>query len=161
MRKAYMFSTLALAAMVGTDAPALAAQCMGKNARYTIDGADAGFGLVLTPRPQPLAWSDLDVVLTTPKQKYRFSLTASNGYSYNYAVQEEPVISAEQTDTGNDDNLRIYFFDTGMNIEDLPQSDQPAPDAIFMPDFGATLWYDTEPRQYLPIGMWRLQGCDP
>ncbi len=127
MRKAYMFTTLALAAMAAMAAPALAAQCMGKNARYAIDGADQGFSLVLTPRPQPLAWSDLDVVLNTPKQKYRFSLTASNGYSYNYAVQEEPVISAEQTDTGNDDNLRIYFFDTGMNIQTCRSPSSPHP----------------------------------
>ena len=160
MRKAYMFTATILAA-AALAVPALAADCMGNNARYAIDGADPGFSLVLTPRPEPLAWSDLDVVLNTPKQKYRFSLTASNGYSYNYAVQEEPVVSAEQTDAGSDDNLRIYFFDSDMNIQDLPQAGQPAPDAIFLPDFGGTLWYDTEPRQYLPIGMWRLQGCDP
>ena len=113
MRKAIMFTALALAGPVALYTPALAAGCGGKNARYAIDGADEGFSLALKLRPEPLAWSDLDVVLSTPKQTYRFSLTASNGYSYNYAVQEEPVISAEESDTGGDDNLRIYFFDSG------------------------------------------------
>lgn len=161
MRKAIMFVSLALGGIAALHGPALGVTCTGKNARYAIDGADEGFSLVLALRPVPLAWSDLDVVVNTPRQKFRFSLTASNGYSYNYAVQEQPVISAEENDAGADDSQRIYFFDTGMNIQDLPQADQPTPDAIFLPDFGGTLWYDNEPRQYLPIGMWRLQGCDP
>ena len=159
MRKALMFAALALAALPGF---ARAADCKGKDARYAMAEADAkDFSLTLTLRPEPMAWSDLDVVLKTPTRTFRFSLTASNGYSYNYAVQEEPVISTEESDSGENGSQRIYFFNKDLDLLEMPQGANAAPDMIFMPDFGGALWYDgNDPREYLPIGMWRLQGCN-
>lgn len=154
MRKALMLAALVQLAAT----PALAASCTGSNARYAMAGAD-GFLLTLTPRAEPLAWSDLDVVLKTPTRQFRFSLTASNGYSYTYAVQEEPAPPAGPDDSGDDASQRIYFFNTKMDVLDLPQGKAPAPDMVFMPDFGGALWYGFDPREFLPIGMWRLQDC--
>lgn len=154
MRKALMFA--ALAQLAATSA--LAAPCTGSNARYALAGAD-GFSLTLTPRAEPMAWSDLDVVVKTPTRQFRFSLTASNGYSYNYAVQEDPAPPAESDDSGDDASQRIYFFSAKAEVLDLPQGKAPAPDMIFLPDFGGALWYGTEPREFLPIAMWRLEGC--
>lgn len=138
---------------------AQAGACRGANAAYSLPGAE-GFKLVLTPRAEALAWSDLDVVLTTPQQVFRFSLTASNGYSYTYAVQEEPD-PGEPAESGDDASQRIYFFNSGLDLLDLPQGKSPAPDLIFMPDFGGALWYENEPRQFMPIAMWRLGPCTP
>lgn len=153
MRKALMIAALAQLAAT----PALAATCTGSNARYAMAGAD-GFSLTLTPRAEPLAWSDLDVVVKTPTRQFRFSLTASNGYSYNYAVQEDPAPPAESDDS-RDDSQRIHFFNAKLDVLDLPQGKAPAPEMIFLPDFGGALWYGAEPREFLPIGMWRLSGC--
>jgi hypothetical protein len=158
MRKALMFAALAHLATLAAS-PALAASCTGSNARYVMPGAD-GFTLTLTPRAEPLAWSDLDVVLKTPTRRFLFSLTASNGYSYNYAVQEEPAPPPEADDSGDDDSQRIYFFNAKMDVLDLPQGKNPAPDMVFLPDFGGALWYGGfDPREFLPIAMWRLEGC--
>lgn len=154
MRKALMCAAL----LQITAAPAIAADCTGANARYAMTGAD-GFSLTLAPRPEPRAWSDLDVLLKTPTRQFRFGLTASNGYSYNYAVQEEPPLPGGDDVASGDASQRIYFFDGKMDVTDLPQGKSPAPAMIFLPDFGGALWYGSDPREFLPIAMWRLQGC--
>lgn len=156
MRKALMFAALAIAG-VALPASGHAADCTGKSAHYTMPGAD-GFELTLELRPEPLAWSDLDVVLKTPARTFRFSLTASNGYSYNYAVQEEPALPADEGTDGEDGSQRIFFFTKDLSLLELPQGKSPAPDLIFLPDLGGELWY-SEPREFLPIGVWRLKGC--
>lgn len=154
MRKALMFATLALATLPGA---ATAADCKGKDARYAMDGV-TDFSLTLKERAEPMAWSDLDVVLKTPARTFRFSLTASNGYSYNYAVQEEPALPADEGTDGEDGSQRIFFFTKDLSLLELPQGKSPAPDLIFLPDLGGELWY-SEPREFLPIGVWRLKGC--
>ena len=157
MRKALMFAALAIAGLA-LPASGQAADCTGKSAHYTMPGAD-GFELTLELRPEPLAWSDLDVVLKTPARKYRYSLTASNGYSYNYMAQEEPPLDPDATESGDAGSFRMYPFDDKLTPLDLPQSAKPAPAYIFVPDLCGALWYGIEPREFLPIDMWRLKDC--
>lgn len=155
MHKALMLATLASLALL---APTAANACSGNVVHYTMDGAE-GFELRLEKAKVPLAWSDFDLFLKTPTRVFRYSLTASNGYSYNYIAQEEPALPAEAVEEGEDHSYRIYLFDAKMNVGDLPQTGNPAPDFIFIPDLGGALYYGSEPREFLPIAMWRLKDC--
>jgi hypothetical protein len=155
MRNALMSLTLILLAA----SPAMAASpCPAAGARYLVDGGD-GFELRLEPAKEPMAWSDLDVFVTSPTKKLRFSLTASNGYSFNYAVLEGPATPVAADGEDNRPSYHLFPFDGGMKLLDLPQGKSPAPDFIFMPDLGSHFWYGSEPREFVPIGMWRLQPC--
>lgn len=155
MRKALMLVSLATLAAA---APAAAATCTGAGAHYTIAGGD-GFELILEKAKEPMAWSDLDVFLKTPTRTFRYSLTASNGYSYNYLVQEDPRLPASEDDGSDAGSYRVFLFSKDMAVLDLPQAAAPAPDFIFIPDLGGALWYGSEPREFLPTAMWRLKDC--
>ncbi len=146
-----------------TGAPALAA-CMGVGAQYRLadDPTGAVTQLILMPATEPSAYSDLDLVLTVRDlpEPERLALTASNGYGATYAIPLGPMITG--------DSLSIEVFaDVAGKLSPypgtLPQSDTPAPDAIFVTDLGQSLFYATavKPMQfYIPSGMWYLSGCD-
>jgi hypothetical protein len=154
MRKALMFAALAQLAAT----PALAATCTGSNARYAMAGAD-GFSLTLTPRAEPLAWSDLDVVVKTPTRQFRSASRPPTvtpiTTPYRKTLPRRPNLMT----AGTTHPSASTSSTRKMDVLDLPQSKAPAPDMIFLPDFGGALWYGTEPREFLPIAMWRLQGC--
>jgi hypothetical protein len=155
MRNALMFPTLILLAA----APAVAAPCPAAGARYLIEGGE-GFELRLERAKEPMAWSDLDVFVTSPTRKLRFSLTASNGYSFNYAVLEDPATPVAADGEDNRPSFHLFPFDAKMNVLNLPQAKDAAPDFLFMPDLGSHLWYGSEPREFVPIAMWRLKDCE-
>ncbi|NMD07238.1 MAG: hypothetical protein GYA66_04590 [Phyllobacteriaceae bacterium] len=160
MRNAVMFFTLILLA----PSPALAgaplggAPCPADGARYLIDGGE-GFELRLEKAKEPMAWSDLDVFVSSPTHKLRFSLTASNGYSFNYAVLEEPATPVAADGEDNRPSYHLFPFDAHMAPASLPQGKEAAPAYIFMPDLGSHFWYGSEPREFVPIAMWKLQPC--
>jgi hypothetical protein len=152
MRMAAVLATLALLPLPAAQA----ASCKGLNARYTVPGAK-GFELKLEKAKETRAWSDLDVTVKTPSHAFRFSLTASNGYSYNYLVQEDPKLPSDaDSDAGS---YRIFLFDKSANILELPNAKSKAPAMIFVPDLGGALYYGSETREFVPTAMWRLKGC--
>jgi hypothetical protein len=139
------------------------ADCAAVNAHYRLaddpDGAVAQ--LTLMPATEPSAYSDLDLVLTVRDlpEPERLALTASNGYGATYAIPLGPMITG--------DSLSIEVFaDVSGKLSPypgtLPQTDTPAPDAIFVTDLGQRLFYATAvtPIQfYIPSGMWYL-ACE-
>ena len=137
---------------------------MGVGAQYRLadDPTGAVAQLILMPATEPSAYSDLDLVLTVRDlpEPERLALTASNGYGATYAIPLGPMITG--------DSLSIEVFaDVAGKLSPypgtLPQSDTPAPDAIFVTDLGQSLFYATavKPMQfYIPSGMWYLSGCD-
>lgn len=160
MRNALISLTLLLlsATPALAGAPMGGAPCPAAGARYLIEGGD-GFELRLETAKEPMAWSDLDVFVKSPTRNLRFSLTASNGYSFNYAVLEDPATPVAADGEDDRPSFHLFPFDHRMNLLELPQGKSPAPKYIFMPDLGSHLWHGSEPREFVPIGMWRLQPC--
>ena len=139
-----------LLSLILAASPAAEAGCLTDGATYRIDGAE-GFELILQKAAEPSAASDMEATLVTPLLRMEFSLTASNGYSFNYLL---PKVVKE----GEEDSFRLYGFDKALKPTELPQSGQSASRYYFTPELGSALWYSSE-RQYLPPEMWRLQDC--
>jgi hypothetical protein len=156
MRKGLMSLAAAAALAIAPWGGAQAASCKGLNAVYGLDG-EPHFELKLVKPKVHLAWSDLEVTLKTPTRALRFTLTASNGYSFNYLVQEEPKLPKSAGDDAG--SFHIFFFDKKLKTLELPQAKARAPDYIFAPDVGSALWYGMEPREFMPMAMWRLKTC--
>jgi hypothetical protein len=148
------FLTLAVVVAIGSASPTQAKTCTGLNARYEMQGAK-GFILTLVKAKQALAWSDLEAELITPTRRFEFTFTASNGYSTDYMVQKD--IHNEGTDEAG--NYPFHGFDKNLTTTKLPQSTTPAPMYVFTPELGGSLWYGPEPREFLPMAMWRLKSC--
>jgi hypothetical protein len=146
-------AALCFAAVLFSTVQAFAA-CKGLNARYVMDDAK-GFELKLQKATEPNAWSDLDAKLTTPTRTIMFNFTASNGYSTTYMVRKDAPANAEDDAS----SFPFHGFDKKLKVTDLPQSATAAPKTVFTPQLGGFLWYGSEPREFLPIAMWRLQDC--
>ena len=166
---------------------ASAADCPAERAVYEMTGEEGPFRVQLLPSlHMASAASDLYLQLTTPRRSYWFTFSASNGYGsiavlpvsdpYADSTKEsgprdllEPSYDAEE---GIDGELlaRLHFFalDEDLRVfESPPQSGEPAPPYLMMPDIGAALWYDF---QYLtedtgdtsdtmPRGVFKLARC--
>lgn len=152
----FCMSLKAAALLAILSAPAFAADCSIDKAVYTVKNPDAeGFSLTFRPAVEPNAWSDLQATLTTPSREYKFSLTASNGYSYNYLVPA-------WKDAPEDADFHLFLFDKDLAVLDLPAKGKPAAHAILTPELGSWLYYgaEGETRDFLPVGMWTLAKCD-
>lgn len=133
---------LALALSMIVLAPAAqAADCSADSAVYEMADSNEAT-LTLSKRAEPSGFSDLEIVVTTPQSPERFSfwLTASNGYGNLFAIPDDENLS--------DDGLIVFFFQKdGDRLKpygpELPDSDAPEPDAIFLPLLGSVLWYGT------------------
>jgi hypothetical protein len=154
------FGLTVLASLICLTSPALALDCKSLGATYALDGDDPKeFTLRFQAAKEVSAYSDLDVVLKTPNGDFRLAMTASNGYSFNYAflVDPKPVEEEGQQSTSE---FHLYLFDKDMKMASLPQSSASAPPMIFLPELGSYLWYGLgEKQQFLPVGMWRLTSC--
>ncbi len=145
----------AVIAALGLAAPAQAAACTAERARYVMDG-DANHRLEFSTAKARNAWSALVVTLSAKTGDRRFAFTASNGYSFNYLVPEDPTDKA-----ADEASLRIFFFGQRLEPLDIPTAGDTPPAYIFAPDLGPLLWYGPQGggSDYLPIGMWRFAGC--
>ena len=140
------------AALLCATVPAYAADCPMESATYIQRNAE-GFSLVFRPAAEPNAWSDLEATLKTPSKEFKFSLTASNGYSFNYLVpswQGAP----------EDSEFHLFLFDADLNTLELPAKGKPAAHAILTPEIGSWLNYgENTGGDYLPVGMWTVGSC--
>ena len=147
---------LALAALcITVISPANAADCPMEMATY-VQREAKGFFLTFRPAKEPNAWSDLEATLKTPSKDFKFTLTASNGYSFNYMVPawENPP---------DDVQFHLFLFDRDLNTLDLPAKGKPAAHAILAPELGSWLHYGDNGSgggEYLPVGMWTIGTCD-
>lgn len=151
-----MNQAFAAALLILFATPALSAECTVDQVTYIQPDAE-GFSLTFRPAAEPNAWSDLEATLKTPSREYKFTLTASNGYSFNYLVPA-------WKDAPEDADFRIFLFDSEFGTLDLPAKGAPAPVAILTPELGSWLYYgainaDSPQRDYLPVAMWRTEGC--
>jgi hypothetical protein len=88
----------------------------------------------------------------------KFTFAASNGYSTQYLV---PVMEKDPSGESGD-GLGIYMFNARLEPVDLPNPGERAPDYVFVPDLGKTLWYGSMNggrRIHLETGMWRRAEC--
>ena len=137
-----------------------AADCTAENAVYEMADSDAA-SLSLPKRAERAGYSDLEISVTTPDSPERFSfwLTASNGYGNLFAIPDDENLS--------DDGLIVFFFqNAGGRLvpygPELPDSEAPAPDAIFLPLLGSALWYGTNGGDHavsIPTQIWYLANC--
>ena len=134
-------------------APALSGECSVDQVTYVQPEAE-GFTLSFRPGTEKKGLSDLGATLQTPTQVFKFSLTASNGYSFNYLVPE-------WTDAPDDTSFRLFTFDSAFNSLEMPFGGAPAPEAILTPELGVWLYYsESGVREYLPPHMWRVKSCN-
>ncbi len=111
------------------------------------------FKLSFAKQKHPRSWSNIQLTLTTPKQKLDFELTASNGYSMQYLV----LLTKGAKDS--DDNI-VDFFDKNLKDTLLPQAGDVAPAYVFAPNLGLWLHYTNTPeREYLPRGLFKFDHC--
>jgi hypothetical protein len=144
----------ALAATLLLTKTSLAA-CPAGMAVYSLKGSET-FSASLSPVAQPKAWSDVQFSINTPSRAHSFELTESNGYAVQYLLPLKPDGTLDE-ETGRD--ISVTFFDEALNVLPLPQSAKPAPTYIFAPQIGSVIYYGYEPRELLPLGMWKLSGC--
>jgi hypothetical protein len=142
---AFSFAALSL--------PAIAADCTIDKATYTQPNAE-GFSLTFRPAAEPNAWSDLEATLRTPTREFKFSMTASNGYSFNYLVPSWKDAPLEA-------DFRLFLYGQDFASLELPNKGKLAPVAILAPDLGPLLYYSEsmKVREYIPPEMWRMTKC--
>lgn len=140
-------------ALTAHSLPAIAADCTIEKATYTQPNAE-GFSLTFRPATEPNAWSDLEATLTTPTREFKFSMTASNGYSFNYLV---PTWKGAPEDT----DFHLFLYGKDFATLELPNKGKPAPVAILAPDLGPLLYYSEamKVQEYIPPEMWRITKC--
>lgn len=150
----------ALCALPVLAAPTSAGPCTAANAVYEM--AEGGEARLTFEKPsEPSGYSDVNLVVTAgePARRFAFSLTQSQGYGNNYAIAEDENVS--------EDGLLVFYFqragDRLVPYEgDIPSSDDPAPDAVFLPQLGTTLWYATNGGQdsiSIPTQIWYVASC--
>jgi hypothetical protein len=114
---------------------------------------DGQFSAAFSKMAQPKAWSDLQFSINTPTTHHDYEFTESNGYAVQYMVP----LPEEREGTTRD--ISVTFFDGKMRALGLPQSDTAAPAYIFAPQVGSVIYYGYEPREFMPVGMFKLSGC--
>ncbi len=134
--------------------------CAIENATYRLVGKDQGETLRFVDDPKLARQSALSAVLRSAETRkaYKFTFAASNGYSTQYLV---PVVEAKEGEEGPD-GLGFYMFDAQLNPVELPNPGEAAPDYLFVPDLGKTLWYGSMndgKREFIETGMWRRTEC--
>ncbi len=144
-------ASLALAAL---SLPAIAADCTIEKTTYTQPNAE-GFSLTFRPASEPNAWSNLEATLKTPTREFKFSMTASNGYSFNYLVPAWKNAPLEA-------NFRLFLYGKDFASLELPSKGTHAPIAILAPDLGPLLYYSEaiQVQEYIPPEMWRIGKCE-
>ena len=141
-------------ALTAHSLPAIAADCTIEKATYTQPNAE-GFSLTFRPATEPNAWSDLQATVKTPSQEFKFSMTASNGYSFNYMVPS-------WKDAPKDSDFHLFLYDKNFATLELPNKGSPAPEAILTPDVGPMIYYTEamKVQEFLPPEMWRMGKCE-
>lgn len=152
MKAIYLTALLVIAAL-----PAHAADCTIEQVTYTQPNAE-GYTLTFRPSTNPNAWSNLEVTLKTPTREFKYSMTASNGYSSNYLVA---VDGGEKEEA----SYHIHLYDKDFKTLDLPNNGVPAPEAILTPEIGQGLYYadinnNNASKEFLPADMWRRGKCE-
>lgn len=151
MKLIFAAAVLSFAAL---SLPAIAADCTIEKATYTQPNAE-GFSLIFRPAAEPNAWSDLEAILKTPTREFKFSMTASNGYAFNYLVPS-------WKDAPEDTEFHLFLYGQDFATLELPNKGKPAPTAILAPDLGPLLYYSEamKVQEYIPPEMWRMTSCD-
>lgn len=153
---------LAASALVLLNGAAGAA-CLARDAVYAIAAPERDAGEArLAPLEHPQTYSDLGLVISDPAngRSWRFTFTASNGYSMNYILPDPP------DEIAFPNALHVFFFredKAGRLVPvDIPQAGDVAPDALFMPELAVSLWYETsgeKNRTALRTGLWYRSSC--
>ncbi len=147
---------IAAVVLAVSAAPALSAECAIDQVTYVQPEA-AGYTLSFRPAAEPNAWSNLEATLKTPTREFKYSMTASNGYSFNYLVPS-------WKDAPEDASYHIFLFDKDFKTLELPNKGVAAPAAILTPEIGVGLYYgdintNSAVQEFLPTDMWRAEGC--
>lgn len=134
--------------------------CAIENATYRLVGQEYGAALRFVDEPKLARQSALSAVLRSAETKktYKFTFAASNGYSTQYLV---PVVDKPDGEEAAD-GLGFYMFDAQLKPVELPSPGETAPDYLFVPELGKTLWYGSMnegKREFLETGMWRRAEC--
>jgi hypothetical protein len=134
--------------------------CKIEDATYRLIDHEGDGALTFLADPKLARQSDLSAMLKLSgvRTPLKFTFAASNGYSTQYLV---PVSAKPDGDAGGD-GLAFYMFDAKLRPVELPSPGQTAPDYLFVPDLGKTLWYgstDGARRIHLETGMWRRAEC--
>jgi hypothetical protein len=154
MERSKVKSFIAAVLLAASAAPALSAECTIDQVTFVQPEAE-GFTLTFRPAAEPNAYSNLEATLKTPTREFKFSMTASNGYSFNYLVPSWP-------DAPDDPSFHIFLYDKNFATLGLPNKGVAVPEAILTPELGSWLWYGGDvdtPREFLPADMWRAEGC--
>ena len=151
-----MKSICLAALLLASTVSAHSAGCTIEQVTYTQTEAE-GFTLTFRPAKEPNAWSNLEATLKTPTREFKFSMTASNGYSFNYLVPSWPGVS-------DDTSFSVHLYDKDFKTLELPNKGVPAPVAILTPELGTWLYYsentaNPDIQEFLPADMWRPGTC--
>ena len=157
----------ALAALLAVPAVAAAPTslprglCNIENARYRLIGHEDSATIRFVDDPKLARQSALSAALSMKgsNQVRKFTFAASNGYSTQYLV---PVLDKPAEDGEGTDGLDFYMFNARLEPVELPNPGETAPDYLFVPELGKTLWYGSMndgARVMLETGMWRRAEC--
>jgi hypothetical protein len=128
------------------------AGCAAENAEYR-SLEDRDFTILFAKQHHPHAWSTIQATLKTPKQKFDFEFTASNGYGMQYLALLNNDIKDQE------DNV-VDFYDKNLKELPLPQLGEEAPEFMSAPKLGLWLNYlDGRHQEYLPRGLFKFDHC--
>lgn len=181
-------AVLLMGLAVAAPLPALAAECPAERAVYGLETEDGPLELGFIPaRSMATIASDLYLYLTTPQRTYWFTFSVSNGYSgmtlwpvsdprgpdaepdgprQLLDLDAEGEDLAERQDVAR--SLRFYALDEDLTFWFVPpNTGEPAPHYVMMPEIGLTLWYSpkaltedaTADRDPIPRGIFQQTAC--
>ena len=103
---------------------------------------------------------------------YKYYIAVSNGYSTHYLIDANKPKPEESTDDNapgeNEEDktpsFSFYNFDTRLHAMNLPNPGERAPEYIFIPDLGVSLWYaemspGQKTREAIETEMWHRAAC--
>ena len=178
-----MTSWIALAVIAAAPPPPGAAgagagdACLAEQAHYRLK-ADADYTAALVPALHHASEvSRLYLRVSSPERSWWFVFGATQGYGGLFLEPVSDPTLAEAKESGprplsrsEERPLQVFPMSRKLDVLDVaPQTGQPAPDALFIPQLGPALWYspsalsgDPDAKaENMPRSVFVRVGCGP
>ena len=157
-----------------SSASAAPATCPIEKTVYRLTGNEKSAELRFISDPAMARQTHLSAVIKSnvTGKTYKYYIAVSNGYSTHYLIDASKPEQEENTDdkapAENEEDktpsFAFYNFDSRLHAMNLPNPGGRAPQYIFIPDLGASLWYaemspGQKAREAIETEMWHRAGC--
>ncbi|MEQ1756257.1 MAG: hypothetical protein ABL973_19230 [Micropepsaceae bacterium] len=166
-----LFALIAAMSVSSVSAASAATQsCPIEKSVYRLTGFEKSAELRFIADPELARQTQLSARIKSnlTGKAYSFYVAISNGYSTHYLVDASKPEPDDNASNENDEDktpsFSFYNFDSRMHVMNLPNPGERAPQYIFIPDLGASLWYaemspGQKAREAIETEMWHRAEC--